>query len=115
MIERTRPLANPELRSRTDYELAARATIKGDITALSDKGLNTNAVGPQGAIALMWASMLGNTKAMSILMERGADPYLKDREGNDSFYYAKLGMHKDAIYLLESKKTATDIRELERA
>ena len=60
---------------------AARANDLKTLKGFLDKGFNVNTKNHYGVTALTFASDKGNLEAVNLLLERGADPNLKD-----SFY-----------------------------
>jgi ankyrin repeat protein len=42
-----------------------------------------------GTTALFAASLRGQSKVTGILLERGADPAFKDKQGRTAYFYAK--------------------------
>src|ERR1044071_7845592 len=77
------PVAALAQSSNEDFFAAAR---KGDVAAVKaflDKGVDVNTKTRYGATALSYACDKGHTEVVRLLLERGADPNVKD-----SFYGA---------------------------
>ena len=52
------------------------------------------------ASALTTAAMIGDTIALGLLLDRGADPKARDKTGRTALIEAVFGGHKDAVELL---------------
>lgn len=66
------------------------------------KGKNVNSADDRGFTPLILASSLGYFKICKILLEAGADPFLRNREGEDSFTSAKRSGNRELLKLLEN-------------
>jgi len=71
-----------------------KEVIRDDLNAveqaLKSPRLEINAADESGLTALHYACWTGHTKATVLLLTRGADPFLHDKYGFDSFYYANM-------------------------
>ena len=54
-----------------------------------------------GWTALIWTAKEGHTAAARILLERGADPGIKDYGGNTALHWAVLKGHLEVVELLQ--------------
>lgn len=70
---------------------------------LIENGADTNFQNPKGTSVLMFAktNANGKTDLLSLLLSKGANPYLKDCFGNDIFYYLKQKNQLDIIDFLK--------------
>ena len=66
-------------------------------------GANVNFVGTNGTTPLILATKLNNSQAAKFLYEHDADPTIKDRYGNDFFYYALRGNDPSLIQYFVSR------------
>ena len=66
-------------------------------------GANVNFVGTNGTTPLILATKLNNSPAAKFLYEHDADPTIKDRYGNDFFYYALRGNDPSLIQYFVSR------------
>jgi ankyrin repeat protein len=60
----------------------------GLIKKILDDGFDVNSLNILGETALHIAAKLGNKEIFELLLERGADPLIKDNSGNNSYHYA---------------------------
>jgi ankyrin repeat protein len=72
---------------------------------LLDRGCAINArESESGATPLMLAASLGRTAAVALLLERGADPLLKDNAGRTALSRAYENQNADLVKLLEAAR-----------
>ncbi|MBS1145314.1 MAG: Ankyrin repeat (3 copies) [Proteobacteria bacterium] len=71
------------------------------VRELLTAGANVNAVGPKGLTALHWAAMAGNTAAVRLLLEHGADPNARDDQQQTPLAHAKANRHAAIVALLK--------------
>ena len=81
------------------------AAIRNDIMELkrlflADRSKEINAPDRSGATPLVLAVKEGNIGAATLLMEKGANPHIRDNEGNSAADYAKEQKHKEMIDIL---------------
>lgn len=69
--------------------------------ALLALGANVNIQNEYGETTLMFAAKFGLDKHVSYLLNSGADVNLKDIDGNDVFYYAKLYDNNNAGHIIK--------------
>jgi ankyrin repeat protein len=56
---------------------------------LLDHGAQVNLQTGTGATALFAAASRGHCQVVNMLLEHGADPLIKDKQGRSAFYYSK--------------------------
>ena len=80
------------------------AILSGDQSAVIrqlDMGTSVNQEDPAyGLSPLCWASLAGNDRAVSLLLERGADLSARDSSGNTPLHEAALFCHSSTVRLL---------------
>lgn len=69
---------------------AAMANNAGAIHILCERGVDPNTLNRDGDPPLMWASRMGNAKAIEALIECGADVNLGDRNRNRPIHHATM-------------------------
>lgn len=84
-----------ETRGRTLLIDAANARQPGIVRLLLAHGANVDAVGPDGATALMCAAGQGDLRSATLLMKAGADLLRKDKSGRTAFDYASEALNWD--------------------
>ena len=62
----------------------------------------------KGITPLMNAAMNGNVQAVELLIEKGADPSLKDNLGWNSLHFAALGGYTDIISQIHTRMSDTE-------
>ena len=67
-----------------DNNIMAAQRLLGIYKAIPNRATIRNGMTP-----LMIASFNGNTEMVKLLMKWGADPYIKNNQGHDSFYFAE--------------------------
>jgi ankyrin repeat protein len=87
------------------------AAIAGNpeiIALLLDHGASIDALDTEsGATPLMLAASLGRTSAVSLLLERGANPALADKDGRTALSRAKEAHNSELVKLLENSGKAS--------
>lgn len=81
----------------------------GVLEVLLERGASVNAANNAGFTALMIAADSGRTKNIGLLLSKGADPRLKNKDGDDARALAMKAKQKeavDALKLAVSMKTA---------
>jgi ankyrin repeat protein len=71
------------------------------VRILLDQGANVNAMTKAGATPLMRAALSGSARAVSLLLEQGADPSKADQEGRTAQQIAILNDHEDVAAIIE--------------
>lgn len=66
-------------------------------TALIERGADVNAVNAEGVSALMIAAARGNMPMLGLLLEAGADPDLKSKQGKTAIDIAQENRNPDAV------------------
>ncbi|TRZ49354.1 ankyrin repeat domain-containing protein [bacterium] len=81
---------------------AARDGNELAVMDLIEKGANINSTGggPLDFSPLMWASNEGNISLLGLLLNRGADPNLRNRRGSSALLLAAITGHLDVVRLL---------------
>jgi ankyrin repeat protein len=85
------------LGSWTPLMYAARQGAHDSLVALIDAGADLNLVDPDGATALVIAIINANFDEAALLVEKGANPNIGDKEANMAALYAAVDMHRLAI------------------
>ena len=85
------------LGSWTPLMHAARQGAHDSMRALIEAGVDLNLVDPDGATALVIAIINANYDEAALLVEKGANPNIGDREANMAALYAAIDMHRLAI------------------
>ena len=70
---------------------------------LLDKSAYIDAESPNGTTPLMMAARYGNSKAVQILIDEGADVQLKNQLGLSALDFAKQGNRLDSLALIEAE------------
>ena len=83
---------------------AASGPFPQTVKLLVERGSELDAVdGFEGWTALMFAAGEGNEEVCKVLLEAGADPGLKDSDGDTALDHAKANQQKAVIELLRKK------------
>ena len=85
------------LGSWTPVMYAARQGAHDSLRALIDAGADLNLVDPDGATALVIATINANYDEAALLVDKGADPNIGDKEARMAALYAAVDMHRLAI------------------
>ncbi|MBF0913866.1 ankyrin repeat domain-containing protein [Candidatus Gracilibacteria bacterium] len=77
-----------------------------DVMMLLENGAEINAKGEDGFTAIQNACFNGNIEIIKILLDQGANPFLRNDLGYDAFYYTSEENHgkkkaKEIIQLLK--------------
>lgn len=75
------------------------------VDALLRSGVDINRKNAQGNTALMFASGGGYTRVVRLLLERDADPGLRNLDRKQAKDFAMVENHKDVIGLLETRSS----------
>ncbi len=70
------------------FRMAALTGVKAAVVFHLKRGANVNATDDQGRTPLVLAAERGHADICRILLEAGADPYLRDGDGNDALAVA---------------------------
>lgn len=98
--------------SEKDQKLlqAAKSGV-ADVRAALAEGADINAKNANdGATALWYASMMGNTPVVGLLLEKGADVNERKKDGTTALWIASLNGHEDTVKLLLEKGADIDSR-----
>jgi surface polysaccharide O-acyltransferase-like enzyme len=91
------------------------AILSGDQSAVIhqvDMGTSVNEADPAyGLSPLCWASLAGNDRAVTLLLERGADLKWKDADGNTPLHHAALFCHPSTVRLLLQHGSDPSVRD----
>jgi hypothetical protein len=91
------------------------AILSGDQAAVIlqlDMGTSVNEADPAyGLSPLCWASLAGNDRAASLLVERGADLSWRDKDGNTPLHHAAVFCHPDTARLLLEHGADPSVRD----
>ena len=63
-------------------------------------GFNVNAKDDFGSTPLMWAVYYGDADMTELLLQKGADPNMKDNEGQSASGYAQSEDNQEMLNLL---------------
>jgi uncharacterized protein len=85
------------LGSWTPVMYAARQGAHHSLRALIEAGADLNPVDPDGATALVIAIINANYDEAALLLDKGADPNIGDKEAKMAALYAAVDMHRLAI------------------
>jgi len=80
-----------------------------------DSGVPVDLRDSQGVTALMSAAWFGDVPSVSLLMQRGADPFDKDSKGRDAFCYAAASGETNTLGFLLKRITDIDNPDAESA
>ena len=72
------------------FRTAAIAGVKAVVELHLQRGVDVNATDDKGRSALILAAEKGHTEICRMLLEAGADPALRDHEGNDALFIAVI-------------------------
>ena len=86
------PNAPDGVNSWTPLQHAIHKHQIASMVALLDSGADPNAPDPHGVTPLMMAAGYGYTDMVQILLKRGADPRLRDRDGSTALDFAITGV-----------------------
>ncbi|XP_063687914.1 histone-lysine N-methyltransferase EHMT2-like isoform X2 [Bolinopsis microptera] len=75
---------------------------------LTDNRIKVNTQDMDGWTALMWACEYKFVDVVKSLLEKGADPHLRDREQNIALHWAAFSGHADIVQLLLSVRSDID-------
>ena len=96
--------AKAESAEHRHHSELAEAIVTGDMVAtdrLLDSGAMPNQADPKfGLTPLGWASLTGNTAAITLLLDRGANLHAVDSEGNTPLHKAAYFGHAATVRLL---------------
>jgi len=81
--------------------IRAAAEDNGVLEVLLERGASVNAATNAGFTALMIAAASGPTKNIGLLLNKGADPRLKNKDGDDALALAMKTEQKDAVAALK--------------
>lgn len=74
------------------------------VEMLIDYGLDVNAIGPKNGYTPLHDAVWGNNPAAAkLLLEKGADPHIKNKEGQTPLEKAKSEGKEDLVNVLERK------------
>jgi ankyrin repeat protein len=91
----------------TESAAPARAQARSELRGAPSRELDVNAVDPQGRTALMRAALQGDAERVRQLIEAGADPLRRDREGLSAADLARAAGHEALLPLLEPGSAPT--------
>ncbi|MFH1114668.1 MAG: ankyrin repeat domain-containing protein [Pseudomonadota bacterium] len=94
-------LAQAALRSNTNLFMLAAAMGEAKTVEALANGEDVNAQNNTGKTALMFAASEGRLTVVETLLKAGADPNLKDKEGDTAASLAKKKDHYDVLKILE--------------
>ncbi len=99
----------PNVLNRTGSTPLHDAALGGSVDVINlllDQGASLNAIDREsGATPLMLAASLNRASAVAVLLQRGADPTLKDRHGMTALQRAKEAEASETIKLLEAHRS----------
>lgn len=78
----------------------------GDVAAVLralEGGADANELGPAGRTLLIEAAVAGNAELVRVLLAHGAEPFLKDGEGESAIMKAAAYGHRKVVELLWTK------------
>lgn len=91
---------------RTALMYASSGPYAETVEFLLKKGAKVNVQGTlEGFTPLMTAAAEGQLKVVQLLLKHGADPSLKDKDGDTAASFAKQKGHPDVVELLEKTST----------
>jgi ankyrin repeat protein len=89
-------------RSRTAAIYAAQGQTE-ILAALLDRGVEVNRRYRNDLTVLMWAAGYGKAETVKMLLDRGADPALKDNRGKTALDIARDNKHAGVVELLSGE------------
>lgn len=96
-----RMLDAPDPAKRSPLVLAILSGDQSAVIRQLDMGTSVNEADPAyGLTPLCWASLSGNDRVVSLLLERGADISFRDAGGNTPLHEAALFCHPSTVRLL---------------
>ncbi|WP_439587831.1 ankyrin repeat domain-containing protein [Hydrogenophaga sp.] len=85
---------------------AARSQTRPEAQGALAREVDVNAIDPQGRTALMRAAVQGDADRVRHLLEAGADPRRRDREGRSAADLAREAGHAAVLSMLEAASAA---------
>ena len=93
----------------TALMFAASGPFPDTVALLLDYGATINAIdGNEHFTALMWAAAEGQAEVVALLLKRGADPSLKDVDGDTAESFAAKNGHVAVVKILKEASLAQE-------
>lgn len=86
----------------TPLHYAATAGQVQLISVLIDKAAYIDAESPNGTTPLMMAAMYGTPGAVKLLLEEGADPFIKNEQGLTAIDFAQRAKKQDSVDIISA-------------
>ena len=103
LLEKGAAVDNKDASGRTALMYASSGPFAETVELLLDEGAQVNVQGTlEGFTALMTAAAEGQIDVVRILLVHGADPTLKDKDGDTAKSFAQEKGHAEVIQLLDN-------------
>lgn len=95
--------AGADVNRSSALELAVLIEQTDMVDLLIERGADINRAGPSGDLPLAVAARRGRLEMMQQLIDKGADPRLRDRRGLSAMDHAQRHGHTEAVRLLQRR------------
>jgi ankyrin repeat protein len=112
LLEKGASLDKQEENSRTALMYASSGSFPETVELLLEKGATVNVQGSlEGFTALMTAAAEGHHEVVRLLLVYGADPAIRDKDGDTAESFASQNGHSDVVLLLRNPPAASSAAE----